>query len=197
MAVNRVPVLKRCRSLGLEPGFLGIDKRSNRELRRANRKMSEYGSQLREKQKAKFIYGVLEKPFRNYFEKAARMKGQVGENLMILLESRLDNVIFRLGWARTRREARQIVGHRHVLVNGKIVNIPSYLIKAGDTVEIKEKAKSSERYKEIIEMTSGRIVPTWLESDKENLKGAVKALPSREEIDVPVDELQIVELYSK
>ena len=197
MAVNRVPVLKRCRSLGLEPGFLGIDKRSNRELRRANRKMSEYGSQLREKQKAKFIYGVLEKPFRNYFEKASRMKGQVGENLMILLESRLDNVIFRLGWARTRREARQIVGHRHVLVNGKIVNIPSYLIKAGDTVEIKEKAKSSERYKEIIEMTAGRIVPAWLESDKENLKGAVKALPSREEIDVPVDELQIVELYSK
>ena len=159
--------------------------------------MSEYGSQLREKQKAKFIYGVLEKPFRNYFEKASRMKGQVGENLMVLLESRLDNVIFRLGWARTRREARQIVGHRHVLVNGKIVNIPSYLIKAGDTVEIKEKAKSSERYKEIIETTAGRIVPAWLESDKENLKGAVKALPSREEIDVPVDELQIVELYSK
>ena len=197
MAVNRVPVLKRCRSLGLEPGFLGIDKRSNRELRRANRKMSEYGSQLREKQKAKFIYGVLEKPFRNYFEKASRMRGQVGENLMILLERRLDNVIFRLGWARTRREARQIVGHRHVLVNGKIVNIPSYLIKAGDTIEIKERAKSSERYKEVLEMTSGRIVPTWLESDKENLKGAVKALPSREEIDVPVDELQIVELYSK
>jgi ribosomal protein S4 len=197
VAVNRVPVLKRCRSLGLEPGFLGIDKRSNRELRRANRKMSEYGSQLREKQKAKFIYGVLEKPFRNYFEKASRMRGQVGENLMILLESRLDNVIFRLGWARTRREARQIVGHRHVLVNGKIVNIPSYLIKAGDTIEIKERAKSSERYKEVLEMTSGRIVPTWLESDKENLKGAVKALPSREEIDVPVDELQIVELYSK
>ena len=197
MSVNRVPVLKRCRSLGLEPGFLGIDKRSNRELRRANRKMSEYGSQLREKQKAKFIYGVLEKPFRNYFEKASRMRGQVGENLMILLESRLDNVIFRLGWARTRREARQIVGHRHVLVNGKIVNIPSYLIKAGDMIEIKERAKSSERYKEVLEMTSGRIVPTWLESDKENLKGAVKALPSREEIDVPVDELQIVELYSK
>ena len=159
--------------------------------------MSEYGSQLREKQKSKFIYGVLEKPFRNYFEKASRMRGQVGENLMVLLESRLDNVIFRLGWARTRREARQIVGHRHVLVNGKIVNIPSYLIKAGDTIEIKERAKSSERYKEVLEMTSGRIVPTWLESDKENLKGAVKALPSREEIDVPVDELQIVELYSK
>lgn len=197
MAVNRVPVLKRCRSLGLEPGFLGIDKKSNRELKRTNRKMSEYGSQLREKQKAKFIYGVLEKPFRNYFEKASRMKGQVGENLMVMLESRLDNVIFRLGFARTRKEARQIVGHRHILVNGKIVNIPSYLIKAGDTIEIKERAKTSERYKEVLEMTTGRIVPAWLESDKENLKGSVKALPSREEIDVPVDELQIVELYSK
>ena len=197
MAVNRVPVLKRCRSLGLEPGFLGIDKKSNRELKRTNRKMSEYGSQLREKQKAKFIYGVLEKPFRNYFEKASKMKGQVRENLMVMLESRLDNVIFRLGFARTRKEARQIVGHRHVLVNGKIVNIPSYLIKAGDTIEIKERAKTSERYKEVLEMTTGRIVPAWLESDKENLKGSVKALPSREEIDVPVDELQIVELYSK
>ena len=159
MAVNRVPVLKRCRSLGLEPGYLGVDKKSNRELKRANRKMSEYGSQLREKQKAKFIYGVLEKPFRNYFEKASRMKGQVGENLMILLERRIDNVIFRLGFARTRREARQIVGHRHVLVNGKIVNIPSYLISAGDVVEIKEKAKSTKRYEEVLEMTNGRIVP--------------------------------------
>ena len=197
MAVNRVPVLKRCRSLGLEPGYLGIDKKSNRELKRANRKMSEYGSQLREKQKAKFIYGVLEKPFRNYFEKASRMKGQVGENLMVLLESRLDNVIFRLGFARTRREARQIVGHRHVLVNGKIVNIPSYLISAGDVVEIKEKANSTKRYEEVLEMTSGRIVPTWLDCDRDALKGTVKALPSREEIDVPVDELQIVELYSK
>ena len=197
MAVNRVPVLKRCRSLGLEPGYLGIDKKSTRELKRANRKMSEYGSQLREKQKAKFIYGVLEKPFRNYFEKASKMKGQVGENLMVLLESRLDNVIFRLGFARTRREARQIVGHRHVLVNGKIVNIPSYLISAGDVVEIKEKAKSTKRYEEVLEMTSGRIVPTWLDCDRDALKGTVKALPSREEIDVPVDELQIVELYSK
>ena len=197
MAVNRVPVLKRCRSLGLEPGYLGIDKKSNRELKRANRKMSEYGSQLREKQKAKFIYGVLEKPFRNYFEKASRMKGQVGENLMILLERRIDNVIFRLGFARTRREARQIVGHRHVLVNGKIVNIPSYLISAGDVVEIKEKAKSTKRYEEVLEMTNGRIVPAWLDCDREALKGTVKSLPTREEIDVPVDELQIVELYSK
>ena len=195
MAVNRVPVLKRCRSLGLEPGYLGIDKKSNRELKRANRKMSEYGSQLREKQKAKFIYGVLEKPFRNYFEKASRMKGQVGENLMVLLERRIDNVIFRLGFARTRREARQIVGHRHVLVNGKIVNIPSYLISAGDVVEIKEKAKSTKRYEEVLEMTNGRIVPAWLDCDREALKGTVKSLPTREEIDVPVDELQIVELY--
>ena len=197
MAVNRVPVLKRCRSLGLEPEFLGINKTSRRTLKRANRKMSEYGSQLREKQKAKFIYGVLEKPFRNYFEKASRMKGQVGENLMILLERRIDNVIFRLGFARTRREARQIVGHRHVLVNGKIVNIPSYLISAGDVVEIKEKAKSTKRYEEVLEMTNGRIVPAWLDCDREALKGTVKSLPTREEIDVPVDELQIVELYSK
>ena len=197
MAVNRVPVLKRCRSLGLEPEFLGINKTSRRTLKRANRKMSEYGSQLREKQKAKFIYGVLEKPFRNYFEKASRMKGQVGENLMILLESRIDSVIFRLGFARTRREARQIVGHRHVLVNGKIVNIPSYLIKAGDVIEIKEKAKSTKRYEQILEVTGSRIVPAWLESDREALKGTVKSLPTREEIDVPVDELQIVELYSK
>ena len=197
MAVNRVPVLKRCRSLGLEPEFLGINKTSRRTLKRANRKMSEYGSQLREKQKAKFIYGVLEKPFRNYFEKASRMKGQVGENLMILLESRIDSVIFRLGFARTRREARQIVGHRHVLVNGKIVNIPSYLISAGDVVEIKEKAKSTKRYEEVLEMTNGRIVPAWLDCDREALKGTVKSLPTREEIDVPVDELQIVELYSK
>jgi len=197
VAVNRVPVLKRCRSLGLEPEFLGINKTSRRTLKRANRKMSEYGSQLREKQKAKFIYGVLEKPFRNYFEKASRMKGQVGENLMILLESRIDSVIFRLGFARTRREARQIVGHRHVLVNGKIVNIPSYLIKAGDVIEIKEKAKSTKRYEQILEVTGSRIVPAWLESDREALKGTVKSLPTREEIDVPVDELQIVELYSK
>ena len=146
MAVNRVPVLKRCRSLGLEPMYLGIDKKSNRELRRANRKMSEYGLQLREKQKAKFIYGVLEKPFHNYYEKADKMRGMTGENLMILLERRLDNVIFRMGFSRTRKEARQIVDHKHVLVNGKRVNIPSFLVKAGDTIEIREKSKGSQRY---------------------------------------------------
>ena len=197
MAVNRVPVLKRCRSLGMDPVYLGIDKKSNRQLKRSNRKMSEYGLQLREKQKAKFIYGVLEKPFLNYFKKADQMSGMTGENLMVLLESRLDNVVFRLGFARTRREARQIVDHKQVLVNGKQVNIPSYLIKAGDVIEIKEGKKSSQRYKDILEVTAGRLVPGWIEADQENLKATVKELPTRDEIDVPVDEMLIVELYSK
>ena len=197
MAVNRVPVLKRCRSLGLDPIYIGIDKKSNRDLKRANRKLSEYGNQLREKQKAKFIYGVLEKPFRNYYAKASRMGGQVGENLMILLERRLDNVIFRMGFGRTRRETRQIVDHKHVLVNGKCINIPSYLVKTGDVIEIRENVKSSARYKEVVEQTNGRMVPAWLEADLDNLKGSIKSLPTREEIDVPVDELLIVELYSK
>jgi small subunit ribosomal protein S4 len=197
MAVNRVPVLKRCRSLGMDPVYLGINKKSYRQLKRSNRKMSEYGLQLREKQKAKFIYGVLEKPFRNYYAKAKKMEGQTGENLMIMLESRLDNVVFRLGFARTRKEARQIVDHKHVLVNGKQVNIPSYLVKAEDVIEIKESKKSSPRYKEILEATAGHLVPEWLESDSENLKGTVKELPKREAIDVPVDEMLIVELYSK
>jgi small subunit ribosomal protein S4 len=197
MAVNRVPVLKRCRSLGMDPIYLGIDKKSNRQLKRSNRKMSEYGLQLREKQKAKFIYGVLEKPFRNYFEKAQRMSGMTGTNLMVMLETRLDNVVFRMGLARTRREARQIVDHKHVLVNGKQVNIPSYLVKAGDVIEIKEKCKGSQRYKDILEVTGGRLVPGWIEADHENLKATVKELPTRDEIDVPVDEMLIVELYSK
>ena len=197
MAVNRVPVLKRCRSLGMDPVYLGIDKKSNRQLKRSNRKMSEYGLQLREKQKAKFIYGVLEKPFRNYYKKAKQMKGMTGENLMVLLETRLDNVVFRLGLARTRREARQIVDHKHVLVNGKQVYMTSYLIKAGEVIEIKATHNSSPRYKEIVDITGGRLVPDWLEQDIENLKGTVKELPSREAIDVPVDEMLIVELYSK
>ena len=197
MAVNRTPVLKRCRSLGLDPVYLGYDKKSKRELKRANKKMSEYGLQLREKQKAKFIYGVLEKPFRNYYKKADRMKGQTGTNLMVILESRLDNVVFRSGFARTRREARQIVDHKHVLVNGKSVNIPSYLVKAGDVIEIREKSKSLTRYKEILEATNGRLVPEWLEADRDALKGTVVQLPTREAIDVPVDEMLIVELYSK
>lgn len=197
MAVNKVPVLKRCRSLGLEPSYLGYDKKSNRELKRANKKVSEYGLQLREKQKAKFIYGVLEKPFRNYFKRAEKMNGMTGDNLMTLLELRLDNVIFRLGLARTRKEARQIVDHKHVLVNGKCVNIPSYLVNVGDSIEIKEKAKSSQRYKDILEVTGGRLVPEWLDADQDNLKGVVKAAPSRDMIDVPVNEMLIVELYSK
>ena len=197
MAVNKVPVLKRCRSLGLEPSYLGYDKKSNRDLKRANKKMSEYGLQLREKQKAKFIYGVLEKPFHNYYERADQMRGLTGQNLMTILESRLDNVVFRLGFARTRKEARQIVDHKFVLVNGKQVNIPSYLVKAGDVIEIKEKNKNIQRMKDIVEVTGGRLVPDWLEVDAEKLQGTVKELPSREQIDVPVDEMLIVELYSK
>ena len=197
MAVNKVPVLKRCRSLGLEPSYLGYDKKSRRNLTRANRKVSEYGLQLREKQKAKFIYGVLEKPFRNYYARADKMKGLTGPNLMTILESRLDNVVFRLGFARTRKEARQIVDHKFVTVNGKVVNIPSYLVKAGDVIEIREKSKSLQRYKDIVEVTAGRISPEWLDQDLEALKGTVKALPTREQIDVPVNEMLIVELYSK
>ena len=197
MAVNKVPVLKRCRSLGLEPSYLGYDKKSNRELKRANKKMSEYALQLREKQKAKFIYGVLEKPFHNYYVKADKMRGLTGNNLMTMLECRLDNVIFRMGLARTRREARQVVDHKFVLVNGKQVNIPSYLVKAGDVIEIKEKNKGLQRMKDIVEVTGGRLVPEWLDVDAEKLQGTVKELPSREQIDVPVNEMLIVELYSK
>lgn len=197
MAVNRTPVLKRCRSLGLEPSVLGYDKKSNRELKRSGRKVSEYGLQLREKQKAKFIYGVTEKPFRNYYEKADKMPGMTGPNLMILLESRLDNVVFRLGLARTRKEARQVVDHKHILVNGKRINIPSYLVKAGDVIECTEKTKESQHFKDVVEANGGRLIPEWLEFDAEAMKGTVKSLPTREMIDVPVDEVQIVELYSK
>ena len=198
MAIDRTPVLKRCRSLQMSPSVLGIDKKSKRKLNRSNRKTSEYGMQLREKQKAKFIYGVLEKPFRNYYAKAERQRGLTGPNLMVILESRLDNVVFRLGFARTRKEARQIVDHKHILVNGKQVNIPSYLVKAGDVIEVKEKHKSCQRYQDILEVTGGRLTPDWLDVDQENLKGTVKELPTREQItDIPVDETLIVELYSK
>ena len=197
MAVDRTPVLKRCRALGIDPQVLGIDKKSNRSVR-TGRKVSEYGLQLREKQKAKFIYGVLEKPFRNMFAKAQKVRtGTTGENLMILLELRLDNVIFRMGYGRTRKEARQIVDHKHVLVNGKVVNIPSYQVKAGDTIEIAEKYKNAQRYKDILEVTDGRLVPAWLEANHEALSGVVKELPTRDQIDVPVNEMLIVELYSK
>ena len=197
MAVNRTPVLKRCRSLDLDPVFLGYNKKSKRQLIRRSRKLSEYGMQLREKQKAKFIYGILEKPFRNYYDKADRMKGMTGENLMTMLESRLDNVVFRMGFARTRREARQVVGHKHITVNGRIVNIPSYIVKAGDVVEVREKSKSIQRFKDILEVTSGRLTPEWVDVDKEALKGTVSQLPKRDQIDVPVNEMLIVELYSK
>ena len=197
MAINRVPVLKRCRSLGLEPAYLGYDKKSNRTNLRAGKKVSEYGLQLREKQKAKFIYGVLEKPFRNYYKKADKMKGMTGENLMVMLERRLDSVVFRMGFARTRREARQVVGHQHFLVNGKPVQIPSYLVKAGDVIELREKAKSLQMYKDILEVTAGRLTPEWMDVDHEAMKGTVTQLPTREMIDVPVNEMLIVELYSK
>lgn len=231
MAIDRTPVLKKCRSLGIDPSYLGLEKYRNtsewkkeaeaykdgrkrslnkrvdrhvnesfRTAKNAGRKVSEYGLQLKEKQKAKFIYGVLEKPFRNHFEKAKKLKfGTTGENLMILLETRLDNIVFRLGFARTRVEARQIVDHKHILVNGKIVNIPSYTVKAGDVITVSEKAKNkaAQRFKDIVEVTEGRAVPAWLESDKEALSGTVKEYPTREMIDVPVNEVLIVELYSK
>lgn len=198
MARDMSPVLKRCRSLDLDPVYMGLDKKSNRTSARAGKKLSEYGLQLKEKQKAKFIYGVLEKPFRNNYEKAQKMKnGTAGENLMIILELRLDNVMYRLGYGRTRKEARQIVDHKHVLVNGKRVNIPSYSVKAGDVIEVKEKYKTAQRYKDILETTGARLVPEWLEANHENLSGTVKEIPSRDQIDVPVNEMLIVELYSK
>ena len=198
MARDMTPVLKRCRALDIEPAFLGIDKKSNRHRNARPRKQSEYGMQLKEKQKAKFIYGVLEKPFRNYFDKAQKLKyGTTGENLMILLETRLDNVMFRLGFARTRDEAKQIVSHRHVNVNGKTVNSPSYRVKPGDVVEIKENARGSQRYKDIIENTNGRLIPEWLTADADKLSGKVNAIPRADQIDVPVNAVAIVELYSK
>ncbi len=197
MAVDKTPVLKRCRSLELDPIHLGYAKKSNRKALNAGKKKSEYALQLRAKQQAKFIYGVLEKPFRNYYDKADRMKGQTGENLMVLLERRLDSVVFRMGFARTRREARQVVGHKHVLVNGQKINIPSDQIKAGDVIEIAEKSKEMQRFKDILEVTAGRLVPEWMEVNQDALKGTIKSLPTRAMIDVPVDEMAIVELYSK
>ena len=199
MAKNMQPIAKRCRALGISPAVMGYSKKtSNRNPGgKMRRKKSEYSMQLTEKQKVKFIYGIMEKQFRAYYEKAEKAEGKTGAVLLTLIERRLDNVIFRLGLAATRREARQIVDHKHVLVNGKCVNIPSYLVKAGDVIEIREKSKSCARYKEVLEATNGRLVPEWLESDKEALKGTVKSLPTREAIDVPVNEMLIVELYSK
>jgi small subunit ribosomal protein S4 len=197
MARDMSPVLKRCRSLGLDPIYMGINKKSNRKTN-TGKKQSEYGLQLKEKQKAKFVYGVLEKPFRNNFAKAKKAKyGTVGENLMIILELRLDNVVYRLGLARTRKEARQIVRHKHICVNGNCVTIPSYEVKPGDVIEIKEKCKNMQRYKDILEVTGKVVVPEWLEADQEALSGTVKEIPTREMIDTPVNEVLIVELYSK
>jgi len=195
MAVNRDPILKRCRSLEIDPSHLGIYKTSKRTPNRRRGKMSQYGLQLREKQRAKFIYGVLEKQFRNTFEKAARKPGITGENLLIMLESRLDNVVYRMGFAVTRREARQMVVHGHYTVNGKKVNIPSYMVKAGDVIKVKEKSQNSPTFKEIKEIQI--LVPAWLSTDHEKLEGKVLALPTRDQIDTPIAEHLIVELYSK
>lgn len=197
MALDRTPVLKRCRSLGLTPAFLGISKESHRQAKRANRKKSEYGIQLTEKQKAKFIYGLLEKQFRGYYDRAKKMEGITGENLLILLERRIDNVVFRLGLANTRRQARQIVRHGHIAVNGKRLDIPSALVKAGDVISVMEGSRSKEYFKGMAETLAGKTVPAWLIQDAENLGGKVDRYPTREEIDVPIEEHLIVELYSK
>lgn len=197
MAIDRTPVLKRCRSLGLTPAFLGISKESHRQAKRANRKKSEYGIQLTEKQKAKFIYGLLEKQFRGYYDRAKKMEGITGENLLILLERRIDNVVFRLGLANTRRQARQIVRHGHIAVNGKRLDIPSALVKAGDVISVMEGSRSIEYFKGMAETLAGKTVPAWLIQDAENLGGKVDRYPTREEIDVPIEEHLIVELYSK
>ena len=198
MAINRTPVLKRCRQLGLDPVVLGYSssKTSKREPKR-RRKESEYGMQLREKQKVKFIYGVLEKQFHGYFEKAKAMPGITGENLMRILESRLDSVIFRLGFARTRKEARQIVTHGHIMVNGRRVDVPSYRVKAGDVVAVADKAKDLLPIKEALISSEHMAVPAWLEVDIEKLKGTVLQLPTRDQIDLDIDAQLIVELYSK
>ncbi len=197
MARNMQPILKRCRTLGINPSVMGIYKTSNRNPKPMRRKQSEYGRQLTEKQKVKFIYGMLEKQFHKYYEMATKMHGVTGENLLQLLESRLDNVVFRLGLANTRRESRQIVNHGHILVNGKRVDIPSYLVKVGDVITVKERSLNSERMKAIIEANSSRIVPKWLEMDKENSTAKVIALAQRDDIDFEVEEHLIVELYSK
>lgn len=197
MARNMQPVLKRCKTLGLEPSVLGIDKSSNRNPKQSRKKQSEYGLQLTEKQKVKFIYGVLEKQFRKYYIMATKRNGITGEMLLQILESRLDNVVFRLGLANTRREARQIVNHGHILVNGKRVDIPSYLVKPGDVITVKEKTKNSDHMKEIVEANATRVVPAWLDMDKNTLTGKVITLAEREHIDYEVEEHLIVELYSK
>ena len=197
MAVDRTPVLKRCRALDIDPIVMGINKKSNRQPKRQRRQESEYGRQLREKQKAKFIYGVLEKQFRSYYDKALKIEGITGDNLMTLLETRLDNVVFRLGFARTRKEARQTVRHGHITVNGRRVDIPSYRVKSGDVVAVAPKYKDLLPIKQAIVSSEHMAVPAWLEVDIEKLKGTVLQLPSRDQIDLDIDAQLIVELYSK
>ena len=197
MARNMQPIVKRCKTLGIEPSVMGYDKSTNRNPKQSRKKQSEYGIQLNEKQKVKFIYGVLEKQFRKYYVMATKQSGITGQNLLQILESRLDNVVFRLGLANTRKEARQLVNHVHILVNGSKVDIPSYLVKAGDVVAIREKSKSSARIKEIVEANEKRIIPKWLSMDKNKLEGRVLQLSDREDIDYDVEEHLIVELYSK
>ncbi|MDD6214888.1 MAG: 30S ribosomal protein S4 [Firmicutes bacterium] len=197
MARNMQPILKRCRTLGIEPAVMGIHKSSNKNPNKSRKKQSEYGLQLNEKQKVKFIYGVLEKPFRKYYVMATKKHGITGEELLSILETRLDNVIFRMGLANTRREARQIVNHGHILVNGKKVDIPSYLVKVGDVVAVKEKSKNSQHMKDIAEANASRAVPKWIDMDKNALQAKVVTLPTREDIDYEVEEHLIVELYSK
>lgn len=197
MAIDRVPSLKRCRALGLETAVVGLAKSSKRQSKRSGRKVSEYGMQLKEKQKAKFIYGVLEKQFRAYYDKAKTMPGVTGENLLGLLERRIDNVVFRLGLASTRRQARQLVSHGHITVNGKRLDIPSALIKVGDVIGVKEKSRGTSLFKEIAESKNALNVPAWLTADIQNLSGSVTRFPNRDEIDIPVDEQAIVELYSR
>ena len=196
MAIDRVPALKRCRSLGIEPGVIGLNKSSKRQPRRTRGKVSEYGTQLKEKQKAKFIYGVLEKQFRSYYNKAKKMQGITGDNLISLLERRIDNVVFRLGLASTRREARQLVNHAHFTVNGKKCNIPSYIVKEGDVIAVSDGSKDTNRFKAIAEADGTTLIPKWLEKT-DKLSGKVIALPQRDDIDYPVEEHLIVELYSK
>ena len=197
MAIDRVPDLKRCRALGIEPAVIGRSKQSKRQVRRTNRKVSEYGLQLKEKQKAKFIYGVLERQFRGYYEKAKKMQGVTGENLLKLLERRIDNVIFRLGLANTRKQARQVVRHGHITVNGKRLDIPSALVEVGDVIAVSEKSQSNAFFKALKETNNALSAPAWLEADQENLKGKVVRFPNRDEIDVPVNEQSIIELYSR
>ncbi|MCI9575470.1 MAG: 30S ribosomal protein S4 [Clostridiales bacterium] len=197
MAKNSQPILKRCKTLGIDPAVLGVSKSTKRNPKQGRRKQSEYGMQLNEKQKAKFIYGVLEKPFRKYYAMASKASGVTGENLLQILESRLDNVVYRLGFANTRREARQMVSHGHITVDGSRINIPSYLVKPGQVISIREKSRSSVRIKEVLEQNAQTPVPTWLELDRNTLQGKVVTLSTRDDIDFDINETLIVELYSK